>query len=59
MLTLLPYITCHCCQTIAYAFSLVIQCMCYSRSDPMTQGSAEQVYEKLYDGYSKRVRGST
>jgi hypothetical protein len=46
----LPYIT-H--QTVAYAFSLVMSCVCYSFNDPMTKGHASQVYEKILANYSK------
>jgi hypothetical protein len=40
-------------QTLAYALSLVMSCVCYSSNDPMTKGCAEQVYKKLLDNYSK------
>ncbi len=46
----LPYITQ---QTVAYALSLVISCVCYSVNDPMTKGRAAQVYEKILANYSK------
>ena len=46
----LPYITT---QTVAYALSLVMSCVCYSVSDPMTKGRAGQVYEKFMADFSK------
>ena len=46
----LPYITP---QTLAYALSLVMSCVCYSVNDPMTKGRAAQVYEKILANYSK------
>jgi hypothetical protein len=46
----LPYITP---QTMAYALSLVMSCVCYSVSDPMTKGRAGQVYEKIMADFSK------
>ncbi len=41
----LPYITQ---QTVAYALSLVISCVCYSVNDPMTKGRAPHVYRNLW-----------
>ena len=46
----MPYITR---QTVAYALSLVMACVCYSYNDTMTKGRADQVYEKLLNNYSK------
>jgi hypothetical protein len=46
----LPYITP---QTVAYALSLVMSCVCYSVNDPMTKGRAAQLYEKVLANYSK------
>ena len=46
----LPYITT---QTVAYALSLVMSCVCYSVNDPMTKGRAAQLYEKILANYSK------
>ncbi len=46
----LPYITR---QTVAYALSAVMSCVCYACSDPMTKGRADQLYEKLMAGYGK------
>lgn len=46
----LPYVTP---QTLAYAHSLVISAVCYSRTDIMTKGKASLLYEKLYDEYAK------
>ena len=46
----MPYITR---QTVAYALSLVVACVCYSYNDTMTKGRSDQVYEKLLNNYSK------
>ena len=46
----LPYITR---QTVAYALSLVMSCVCYSVNDPMTKGRATQIYEKTLANYSR------
>jgi hypothetical protein len=40
-------------QTVAYALSLVMSCVCYAYNDPMTEGRADQLYEKLMAGYGK------
>ena len=49
----LPYITR---QTVAYALSLVMSCVCYACNDPMTKGRADQLYEKLMAHYGKLRR---
>jgi hypothetical protein len=46
----LPYITR---QTVAYALSLVMLCVCYAFNDPMTKGRADQLYENVMAGYGK------
>jgi hypothetical protein len=46
----LPYITP---QTVAYALSIVMSCVCYSVTDPMTKGRAAQLFEKILENYSK------
>ncbi len=46
----LPYVTR---QTVAYALSLVMSCVCYACHDPMTKGRAAQLYEKLLAHYGK------
>jgi hypothetical protein len=46
----LPYITP---QTVAYALSLVMLCVCYSVADPMTKGRAAQLFKKILENYSK------
>ena len=46
----LPYITT---QTVAYALSLVMSCVCYSVNDPMTKGRAAQLYEKILANFSR------
>ena len=45
----LPYITP---QTVAYALSLVMSCVCYSVNAPLTKGRAAQLYEKILANYS-------
>ncbi len=40
-----PYITR---QTVAYALSLVVSAVCYSRTDPTTKALAPKLNEKLY-----------
>ena len=34
-------------QTVSYAFSTSISCVCYTANDSMTKGRPEPVYEKL------------
>jgi hypothetical protein len=46
----IPYITR---QTVAYALSLVVFCVCYSVTDTMTKGRAPALYEKKYDDFSR------
>jgi hypothetical protein len=46
----LPFITR---QTVAYALSLVMSCVCYACNDPMTKSRADRLYEKLMASYGK------
>jgi hypothetical protein len=46
----LPYITR---QTVAYALSLVVSAVSYSRTCILTKGRAPMLYEKLYDELAK------
>ncbi len=47
----LPYIT-H--QTVSYALSLFISCVCYAYNDTMIKGRPDQLYEKIIAGYSEQ-----
>jgi hypothetical protein len=38
-------------QTVYYALSTVISCVCCAANDPMTRGRAEPVYENLIGNY--------
>ncbi len=49
-LAALPYITP---QTIVYALSTVISCVCYTANDNMTRGRQEILYEKLMADYDQ------
>ena len=46
----LPYITR---QTVSYALSLVISCVCYAYNDTMIKGRPDQLYEKIIASYSE------
>ena len=46
----LPYITR---QTLSYALSLVISCVCYAYNDTMIKGRPDQLYEKIIASYSE------
>lgn len=46
----LPYITR---QTVSYALSLVISCVCYAYNDTMIRGRPDQLYEKIIASYSE------
>ena len=46
----LPYITR---QTLSYALSLVISCVCYAYNDTMIKGRPDQLYEKIIASFSE------